>query len=74
MRILILVLKLYQLLISPILPKACRYLPSCSDYAIEAIKVHRLYGLVLITKRLLKCNPFGGHGVDMVPKKKCDHI
>lgn len=59
----------YRLFISPILPKGCRFLPSCSEYAIDAIKVHgTFYGSYLIGKRLLKCHPFGGHGLDMVPK------
>lgn len=58
----------YQLLISPLLGTNCRYLPSCSDYASEAIAVHGPWrGLSLATGRLLRCNPWGGSGFDPVP-------
>jgi len=58
----------YQLLISPLLGTNCRYLPSCSDYASEAIAVHgALRGTWLAAGRLLRCNPWGGSGYDPVP-------
>ena len=58
----------YQLLISPLLPPSCRYLPSCSDYAIEAIGRHgTLAGLGLALRRLARCHPWGGDGYDPVP-------
>jgi putative membrane protein insertion efficiency factor len=49
-------------------PTGCRYLPTCSEYAIEAISVHGAWrGGWLATRRLARCNPWGGHGVDPVP-------
>ena len=60
--------RLYQFLISPLLLPSCRFLPSCSDYAIEAIERHgavRGFGLALW--RLARCNPWGGSGYDPVP-------
>lgn len=66
--ILIIPVKIYQWVISPWLPKTCRYEPSCSHYAIEALRVHGpLTGLLLGTKRILSCHPWGGHGHDPVP-------
>jgi putative membrane protein insertion efficiency factor len=63
-------IKIYQWIISPALPKTCRYYPSCSEYAIEALKVHGpLKGLILGTKRILSCHPWGGHGHDPVPPR-----
>ncbi len=61
-------IKLYQNLISPILPNACRYTPTCSQYGIEAIKKHGAFkGGWLTLKRIARCNPWGGHGHDPVP-------
>jgi uncharacterized protein len=58
----------YQLLISPLLPPSCRYLPSCSDYAVEAIDRHGAFvGLSLALRRLARCHPWGGNGYDPVP-------
>lgn len=58
----------YQLLISPILPKACRYTPSCSKYAIVALtRYGSVKGSYLAIKRILRCHPFGGSGYDPVP-------
>jgi putative membrane protein insertion efficiency factor len=66
--ILIIPIKLYKYLLSPILPNACRYYPTCSEYALEALKKHGpIKGLFLATKRLLSCNPWGGSGFDPVP-------
>jgi len=66
--LLVIPVKLYQWLISPWLPRTCRYYPSCSEYAIEALKIHGpLIGLLLGTKRILSCHPWGGHGPDPVP-------
>ena len=72
-KILILIIKFYKYLISPILGHRCRFLPTCSEYFIEALKTHSLKkGFILGTKRILKCHPFkilgGNHGIDFVPK------
>ena len=64
-------IKIYQLMISPLLKNNCRYLPTCSEYTIESLKKYGLYkGLILSVKRILKCHPFGGYCFDPVPKKK----
>lgn len=69
--ILIIPVRIYQWIISPILPNACRYDPTCSAYMIEALKVHGpIKGLFLGTKRISRCHPWGGHGHDPVPEKK----
>ena len=66
----ILIIKLYQLFISPILKTNCRYLPTCSEYAILSFKEHGiLKGLYLTLKRIISCHPYGGEGYDPVPKK-----
>lgn len=68
--ILIVPVKIYQWLISPMLPGSCRYVPTCSQYAIEALRVHGpIKGLLLGTKRIFSCHPWGGHGYDPVPPK-----
>ena len=67
---LILLIKFYRYLISPYFPSNCRYLPTCSEYAVESFKVHGLFfGLYYSLKRILKCHPFGNKGYDPVPKK-----
>jgi putative membrane protein insertion efficiency factor len=61
-------IRFYQLFISPVLPPSCRYLPSCSAYAAEAITTHgALRGSWLAVRRLLRCHPWGGSGYDPVP-------
>lgn len=66
--LLILPIKFYQLCISPIKANSCRYTPTCSEYAIQALKKHGpLKGLYLALKRILSCNPWGGSGYDPVP-------
>ncbi|MDH6354783.1 putative membrane protein insertion efficiency factor [Dysgonomonas sp. PH5-45] len=58
----------YKYSISPLLPAACRYTPTCSEYAVEAIKKHGPFkGGWLAVKRIARCNPWGGHGYDPVP-------
>ena len=66
----VILIKLYQYFISPILKTNCRYLPTCSEYTIESLKKHGiLKGLHLSIKRVLNCHPYGGNGFDPVPKK-----
>ena len=68
--LLILTIRIYQLTLSPFLKPNCRYLPSCSEYSIAALKEHGLIvGLFYSAKRIFSCHPFGGHGYDPVPKK-----
>ena len=63
-------IKLYRKFISPILPDSCRFTPSCSQYAIEAIdKFGAIRGTILATYRILRCNPFCRGGYDPVPDK-----
>ena len=67
-RVLLGVIRQYQRFLSPVLPKACRYTPTCSVYAQEAIARYGAgKGSWLALRRLLRCNPFGGHGYDPVP-------
>jgi len=68
---LLLLIACYQKTISPILPRVCRFTPSCSQYAVQAIRRHGiLRGGFLAAWRVLRCNPFGGSGYDAVPEKK----
>lgn len=70
-RPLILLVRAYQYLISPLLGSNCRYYPTCSAYMIEAIETHGvLKGLWLGTRRLCRCHPWGSHGHDPVPPAK----
>jgi uncharacterized protein len=63
-------LKFYKGFISPALPASCRYVPSCSEYAAEAVARHGFFrGTVLAAWRLLRCNPFVRGGYDPVPKE-----
>lgn len=58
----------YQLLLAPLIPQSCRYLPSCSAYAVEAIALHGpLRGCWLAARRIGRCHPWGGSGLDPVP-------
>ena len=67
-RLLIAIARLWQLGPSRMLPPNCRYLPTCSAYAIEALdKYGAIKGGWLTVKRLLRCHPWGGHGYDPVP-------
>ncbi|MDT0576777.1 membrane protein insertion efficiency factor YidD [Croceicoccus sp. F390] len=66
--VLIAIARLWQLGPSVILPPSCRFAPSCSEYAIQALRKHgAIKGGWLATKRLLRCHPWGGHGHDPVP-------
>ena len=69
-KILILIVRAYQLIVSPFLPNSCRYTPTCSQYMIEAIQEWGFWeGFKLGMKRMSTCHPWGGHGFDPVPKK-----
>lgn len=66
--LLLLPIHFYRRCISPLLPPSCRYTPTCSQYAIEAIKKHGpIKGLWLSIKRICRCHPWGGSGYDPVP-------
>ena len=66
--IFIIPIKLYQILLSPLLGQSCRYHPPCSQYTIEAIeKYGPIKGIWLGTKRIARCHPWGGSGHDPVP-------
>ena len=60
-RLFVLPIRFYQLFISPVLPPACRFYPTCSAYALEAIMTHG------VLRRLARCHPWGGSGYDPVP-------
>ena len=65
--LIVLCIRMYRLCLSPMLAPACRYHPSCSEFAIEALRVHGLYGGgARAVKRLFRCHPFGGWGYDPV--------
>ena len=66
--LLIMPIRFYQKYISPLTPPTCRFTPSCSQYAIEAIRKHGPFkGFALAVWRILRCNPWGGSGHDPVP-------
>ncbi|HPY81967.1 MAG: membrane protein insertion efficiency factor YidD [Bacteroidales bacterium] len=66
--ILIIPIRLYQRILSPFFPNSCRFNPTCSEYGIQAIQKYGIFkGSYLLVKRLLRCNPWGGHGHDPVP-------
>lgn len=66
--LLLLPIRFYQVCISPLTPPSCRYTPTCSEYARQAIIKHGpLKGLYLAVKRILRCHPWGGSGYDPVP-------
>ncbi|MEI6311979.1 MAG: membrane protein insertion efficiency factor YidD [Bacteroidota bacterium] len=64
----VVLIKFYQLFISPLTPAACRYQPTCSSYCLQALQKHGLLkGLFIAVKRILSCHPWGGSGYDPVP-------
>ena len=64
------IIKVYKFLISPLFGNSCRFLPTCSEYSIDAIKTHGFFkGLILSLKRILSCNPWGSSGFDPVKKE-----
>ena len=73
-KILIALIKFYQVAISPLIGPRCRFVPTCSFYGIEALKTHGLLkGSWLTLKRVLKCHPLSAGGFDPVPPKKINN-
>ena len=67
----VLLVKFYQVAISPFFPASCRYSPTCSNYTLEALEKHGPFkGGWLAVKRIFSCHPWGGQGYDPVPDKK----
>ena len=65
-----LVIRLYQRILRPVMPPLCRFWPTCSDYALEAVRVHgAAHGSLLAVKRICRCHPFNPGGIDPVPPK-----
>jgi len=65
-----LLIRLYQITLSPFLGGRCRYEPSCSQYAVEAVRIHGAsHGSWLAFKRVCRCHPFAAYGYDPVPSK-----
>lgn len=63
-------IKVYQYTLSPFIGRNCRFMPSCSNYGIEALRKHgAIKGSILAIYRILRCNPWGGSGYDPVPEK-----
>lgn len=61
-------IRLYQIALSPVLPRSCRFYPSCSQYARQAVLKHGVVrGMLLAAARLVRCNPWNPGGVDLVP-------
>jgi putative membrane protein insertion efficiency factor len=68
---LVILVRFYQIAISPYTPSSCRYQPTCSHYTVEALKVHGLFkGGLMSIKRIGSCHPWGGSGYDPVPPKE----
>lgn len=68
------VLRAYKRAISPMLPHSCRFVPTCSEYAMEAVERHgALRGTLLAARRLLRCHPFARAGFDPVPRGTTGH-
>jgi len=71
----VVIIKFYQLVISPVLPSTCRYNPTCSHYSLEALQKHGLFkGSLLAIKRISSCHPWGGSGYDPVPPTEKTNI
>jgi putative membrane protein insertion efficiency factor len=69
------ILEMYKRWLSPALPQACRYLPTCSEYAIEAVERHgAVRGIALSLWRIARCNPLGGSGLDPVPPARNEQL
>ncbi|MFO1243263.1 MAG: membrane protein insertion efficiency factor YidD [Rickettsiales bacterium] len=74
-RLLLSLLYCYRRLISPMKPSCCRFYPTCSTYAVEAVEKHgAVKGGYLMIRRILRCHPLGGHGIDLVPPSTSSHL
>ena len=70
-KVLIALIRAYQYALSPMFGQRCKYYPSCSNYALEALRVHgAIRGSGLATWRVIRCNPFSHGGVDPVPPRR----
>ncbi|MEO0073188.1 MAG: membrane protein insertion efficiency factor YidD [candidate division WOR-3 bacterium] len=69
--LLITLIRIYQYTIGNLLPRSCRFQPSCSQYALESLRLHgTVRGILLALRRLLRCHPFSAEGYDPVPEPK----
>lgn len=67
-KLLLMLIRFYQYAVSPLIPPRCRYVPTCSQYAVEAVRKYgALKGGLLAAKRIARCHPWGGSGHDPVP-------
>lgn len=65
------VIRLYQHIVRPVLPQSCRFAPSCSEYAVQALETHGArHGLGLAVRRVLRCHPWNAGGYDPIPARK----
>lgn len=72
-RLVLAAIRFYQAAVSPLRPSACRYVPTCSEYAREAVERHGPWrGGWLAVRRVLRCHPLGGRGYDPVPEREGD--
>lgn len=73
-RLLVLLVRAYQLLLSPMMAPSCRFYPTCSSYAIDALRTHgAVRGSLLAARRVCKCHPWNEGGVDLVPPARDKH-
>jgi len=64
----VVLIKIYQVIVSPLFPPSCRFVPTCSQYSVEALRKYGLFkGGWLTIKRISKCHPWGGNGYDPLP-------
>ena len=70
-KLIIYIIKIYKIILSPLLGPSCRYLPTCSDYFIDCLNEYGVVkGVLKGSKRIMSCHPFGSHGYDPVKKGK----